>query len=135
MIDAFTQLNWLAVALATVAGGVLGGVYFGALVPQAYLRVLGRSEAPAPTPVSMAGPLICMLLTVVTGAVLIQALGLSTVADAIEFGLIVGIGYLTAMTFQIAINPNFPHPLRYGLLNAPFFLATSLASSLILVLL
>ncbi|WP_439657329.1 hypothetical protein ACSHWB_33715 [Lentzea sp. HUAS TT2] len=29
------------------------------------------------------------------------------------------VGHLVAMTFNIAINPNFPHPLRYGLLNAP----------------
>ena len=38
------------------------------------------------------------------------------------------------MTFQIAINPNFPHPLRYGALNAPYFVVTSLLSSLLLVL-
>ena len=26
----------------------------------------------------------------------------------VAFGLVVGIGYLTAMTYQIAINPSFP---------------------------
>jgi len=38
------------------------------------------------------------------------------------------------MTFNIAINPNFPHPLRYGLLNAPYFLVGSVVTSLALVL-
>ncbi|GAA5155776.1 hypothetical protein GCM10023340_41950 [Nocardioides marinquilinus] len=136
MIDALTQVSWLAVALATVAATVVAGVYFGALVPQAYQRVLGRAGQPAPaaTPVTAIGPVVCILATVVASAVLVAALDLTTATDAVVFALVVGVGYLVAMTFQIAINPNMPHPLRYGLLNAPFFLVTSLTTSLILVL-
>lgn len=134
MIDAFSQISWLAVALAAVASIVLGGAYFGALVPQAYLRVLGRTEAPAPSLVTAVGQLVCTVVTVLASAVLVAALDLTTVVDALVFSLVVGIGYLTAMTFQIAINPNFPHPLRYGALNAPFFLVSSLVTGLLLVL-
>ena len=134
MLEASTQINWLAVALASVACVVLGGVYFGALVSRQYLVVLGRTEAPQPDLVGAVGPLVCMIVTVLTSAVLVAALGLSSAGDAIGFGLVVGVGYLVAMTFQIAINPNFPHPLRYGLLNAPFFVTTSLVTSLALVL-
>ncbi|WP_410597297.1 hypothetical protein [Amycolatopsis sp. lyj-23] len=39
-----------------------------------------------------------------------------------------------AMTFNIAINPNFPHPPRYGLLNAPHFLVGGALTSLAWVL-
>jgi len=136
MLDAFTEINWLGVVIATVAAAVLGGVYFGALVPTQYLRVLGRDteHAPALTVVAMAGPPVCLLLTVLASAVLVAALGLTTVGDAVTFGLVVGVGYLVAMTFQIAINPNFPHPLRYGALNAPYFVVVSLVTSLVLVL-
>lgn len=136
MVDAFTRINWLAVAVAVVVSAVLGGVYFGALVGRQYLRVLGRAgqEAPASRTVDAVGPLVCIVLVVLTSAVLVAALELRTVTDAIVFGLVVGLGYLVAMTFQIAINPNFPHPLRYGVLNAPYFLVTSLVTSLALVL-
>lgn len=134
MTDSFADISWLAVALSFVAAAVLGGVYFGALVPKAYLAVLGRSEAPAPTPLAMAGPLVCNLVVVLTSAVLVAALGLTTTGDAVVFGLLTGVGYLVAMTLQIAINPNFPHPVRYTLLNAPYFLVVALASSLLLVL-
>jgi len=136
MLNAFTDINWIGVVIATVAAAVLGGVYFGALVPKQYLRVLGRDadQAPAPTVVAMAGPPVCLLLTVLASAVLVAALELTSVGDALVFGLVVGIGYLVAMTFQIAINPNFPHPIRYGVLNAPYFVVVSLVTSLVLVL-
>jgi hypothetical protein len=71
-------------------------------------------------------------VTLLTSAVLIEALGIST-ADAIAFGLIVGLGHLTAMAFQIAINANVPRPLFYGAINAPFFVAASVLSAVILV--
>lgn len=136
MTDAFTEISWLAVVLSVVACTVLGGVYFAVLVPRQYLRVLGREGAPAPETslVTAVGPLVCMTVTVLTSAVLVAALGLTTVGDAVVFGLVVGVGYQVAMTFQIAINPNVPRPIAYGLLNTPFFLATSLVTSLLLVL-
>ena len=136
MFEALTQINWIAVVVATVASAVLGGIYFGALVGKQYMRVLGREgqHAQKPTTVAAVGPLVCGFLVVLASAVLVAALHIVTVTDAAVFGLVVGVGYLTAMTFQIAINPNFPHPLRYGALNAPYFLVTSLVSSLLLVL-
>lgn len=45
-----------------------------------------------------------------------------------------GVGYLAAMTFQIAINPVFARPLFYGVINAPYFLVSSLLISTSLVL-
>lgn len=41
-------------------------------------------------------------------------------------GLAVGLGFLVPMTFPIAINPRFPRPILYGLLNAPYFLVAKL---------
>jgi hypothetical protein len=136
MLEAFTRINWIAVVIAVVVSAALGGVYFGALAGKAYLRVLGRDggEAPQTRTVDAVGPLVCIAAVVLTSAVLVAALQLTTAADAVVFGLVVGVGYLVAMTVQIAINPNFPHPLRYGALNAPYFLTTSLVTSLALVL-
>lgn len=48
-------------------------------------------------------------------------------------GLAVRLGSLMPMTFPIAINPMFPRPILYGLLNAPYFLGAKLLACLVLV--
>ncbi|QGG40423.1 DUF1761 domain-containing protein [Aeromicrobium yanjiei] len=136
MFDVIPELNWLAILLSTGVLAVLGGIYFGALVPRQYVAVLGRQDLPAPEPglVTYAGPVTCMFVVVVTNAVLMAALGVESIGDALAFGAIVGVGYLVAMAFNIAINPSFPRPLAYGLLNTPYFLGGSLVSCAILQL-
>lgn len=136
MFNVLTDINWLAVLAAFVVSVIIAGVYFPVLIAKPYAVALGREDAPEPES-SIArnlGPIVCILLTTVTSAVLLSALDVTAVGDAVLFGLIVGIGYLTAMTFQIALNPNFPRPLYYGLLNAPFFIVTSVLTSVIIVL-
>ena len=136
MITAFAHVNWLAVAASTVLLAGLGALYFMVLVPRQYLRVLGREHTAAHEQSIAASitPLVCVFTTVLTSSVLMAALAITTVTDALAFGLLVGIGYLLAMTFNIANNPNFPHPIRYGLLNAPYFLTGSLITSLAVIL-
>lgn len=36
--------------------------------------------------------------------------------------MIIGIGYLFANTVNIAINPNIPKPIRYGIISETFHL-------------
>jgi hypothetical protein len=135
VFDVLTDLPWLAFAIAAVASIALAGLWFAVVIPKPYAVALGRVGQPAPAPdvVSGVGPLVCVVLTTLTTAVLVEALDVTAIGDAVVFGLIVGIGYLTAMTFQIAINPNFPRPLLYGAINAPYFVATSVLSSVLLV--
>ncbi|QWS33033.1 hypothetical protein [Curtobacterium aetherium] len=47
---------------------------------------------------------------------------------------IVSIGYLVAQTLNIAINPNFPRPLLYTLINAPYFIVCAVVATIILTL-
>ncbi|MCY0989486.1 DUF1761 domain-containing protein [Nannocystis sp. ILAH1] len=135
MFVAFTDLNWIAVAIAFIVAAGLGGLYYGVAIARAYDVALGRVGKPAPAPSMLRnlGPAVCTLFTTVTTAVLIEALDITSLGEALGFGMVVGVGYLAAMTFQIALNPNFPHPLFYGLLNAPYFVLTSLTTSVILV--
>ncbi|OZD12546.1 MULTISPECIES: DUF1761 domain-containing protein [Nocardiaceae] len=135
MFDVLTDINWLAVLAAFVASAVIAGVYFPVLIAKPYIVALGRENAgePESSLVRNLGPVACILVTTITSAVLITALDITAVGDAVVFGLLVGIGYLTAMTFQIALNPNFPRPLYYGVLNAPFFIITSVLTSVIIV--
>ncbi|GAA3532761.1 hypothetical protein AFL01nite_19240 [Aeromicrobium flavum] len=135
MFTVLGDINWIAVAIAAVASIVLAGVWFAVVIAKPYAVSLGREgqEAPPATAVSAAGPVVCQLVTLLTSAVLIEALDITRIADAIAFGLVVGVGYLTAMAFQIAINPNVPRPVLYGAINAPFFIGTSVLSAVILV--
>jgi len=134
MFAVLSEINWLAVLVAAVAWTVIGGVYFGVLIAKPYAVALGRQDAPAgrPGPLTYVGPMIAGLVMVVTTAVLMRALGIESLGDAVVFGLIIGIGYLAAMTVTIAINPNFPRPLLYAAINAPGFVLSSTVASVIL---
>ncbi|EXG80621.1 DUF1761 domain-containing protein [Cryptosporangium arvum] len=131
------DVNWLAVLIATVACTVLGGLYFGLAVSRPYAAAMGRVGQPAwrPPASALAGQTVATLLVVITSAVLLRTLDVREVGTALLFGLVVGVGYLAAMVLNIAINPNFPHPFRYALLNAPYFLACSLLTSTVIALL
>ena len=135
MFAVLADINWIAIAVAFVISAVLAGVYFPVIIAKPYIVALGRRDAPKPAGSALAnfGPVVCVLVTTITTAVLLRALDVASIRDAIIFGLIVGVGYLAAMTFQIAINPNFPRPVLYGLINAPYFVLSSLISSIVLV--
>lgn len=130
------SVNWWGAIVATIIVTIVGGLWFTVVVGKSYRIAVGRDpEAPAPSgPLFIVGPLVCNIATVLASAVLISALGIDTLGPALVFGGIIGIGYLVAMTFQIAINPVFPRPLFYGLINGPYFLLTSLITSTSLVL-
>ncbi|MBO0982661.1 DUF1761 domain-containing protein [Rathayibacter sp. SD072] len=136
MFNVLPEINWLAVIVSTLVFAVLGYVYFVILVPKPYKIALGNEnrELPAPGLLLTAGPLIPSLAIVITTAVLLRALAVETFGDALAFGLIIGVGYLVAQTLTIALNPNFPRPLLYTLLNAPYFVICTVAASIILTL-
>ncbi|MFS2134890.1 DUF1761 domain-containing protein [Duganella sp. Dugasp56] len=135
MMEALFQMNWFAIAAASVANFCLGGIWFVALFGKQYASSLGIADRPAqkPGPLFIIGPFICGTINIVTTAFLLQALQIHTYGGALALGVIVGIGYLVAMTVNIAINPLFPRPFYYALINSPMFLMGSLMSCVILV--
>lgn len=136
MFNVLPDINWLAVLVSTLIFAVVGGIYFSVIVAKPYRVALGNEnrELPESGPLDYASPLIASLVVVVTSAVLLRALDVETLGDGIAFGLIVGVGYLVAQTVTIAVNPNFPRPLFYALINAPYFIVCTLAASVILTL-
>lgn len=136
MFTVLSDINWLAVIVSTLVFAVLGGIYFTVIVAKPYKVALGNEnrELPKPGPLLIVGPLITSLVVVITSAILLRALSVETLADGIVFGLIVSIGYLVAQTMTIAINPNFPRPFLYTLLNAPYFIVCTVAAAVILTL-
>lgn len=138
MLEAFAKIHWIAVMAGTLSFTILGAAYFMALVPKQYLYVTGRENLPKEQQqvsgaIFIVGPIICSLFTVIADACLIAALGITSLADALLLGLVVGLGFLVPMTFNIAISPLFPRPLQYGLLNAPYFLVANLVACALIV--
>jgi hypothetical protein len=135
VIDALSHVNWLAVLAASIAHFILGGLWFAGLMSRPYATALGIADRPrqTPGPLVLAGPFACSAIMIAATAVLMRALGIMSYADALALGALVGMGFLAPMTVTIAINPLFPRPLHYALVNAPFFLVGSLVSCMILV--
>ncbi|WP_399880027.1 DUF1761 domain-containing protein [Streptomyces sp. BBFR51] len=136
MLAALSEINWFAVIVATIVFAVLGGLYFSVIVAKPYKVALGNEnrELPKPGPIFIVGPLVSSLLVVITSAVLLRALEIESVGAGIGFGLVISIGYLIAQTLTIAINPNFPRPLLYTLINAPYFIVCTVTASTTLTL-
>jgi hypothetical protein len=138
MLAAFAEIHWIAVIAGTLVFAILGGLYFMALVPKQYLYVTGRENLPKEQQtvsgaIFIVGPMLCSLIIVIADAYLVAAIGIASIADAAVLGLVVGFGLLVPMTFTIAINPLFPRPIQYGLLNAPYFLIANLLACILMV--
>lgn len=134
MISQLGGLNWISVLLAFVAYFLLGALWFTLFFSKQYRFSLGReNETLQSKPLFIAGPALCSLVITIASAVLLNALHVSSLSGALEFSLLVGIGYLFANTVNIAINPNIPHPLLYGLISGSYHLLGILVVSLIIV--
>lgn len=131
----FSQIAWWPVLAASVAHFMLGGLWFAALFGRQYARALGIEARPATKPEArfLIGPFVCSAVNIIATSWLIDALGITRQADALVLGVVVGVGYLAAMTVNIAINPLFPRPFHYALINAPMFILGSVMSCAILV--
>jgi hypothetical protein len=137
VFSAFAQISLWGVLAASAFGFVFGGVYFGALVPRYYAVALGRETMPAAKlgMLTILGTFVCNIVMIVTTAAIMRMIGVVSLADALSLGLVIGVGYLLAMCMTIAINPNFPRPFYYTMVNGPYFLVSSLVTSVVLFLL
>lgn len=135
MLGAVSMINWWAVAAAFAVYFALGALWFVVLFNKQYNRSLGRQDSAeiGKSPTFIVGPAVCTLLTVIATAFLIKALGISTLAESVGFGLLVGLGYLASNTVNTAINPLFPRPFHYGLVSGAYHLTGVLLASVILV--
>ncbi len=116
MFDVISELNWLAIILATLVYFVLGAIWFTPLFGKAYDRALDSKRAknqkwPA---LYYIGPFLSALITTIATAVLLYSLNIGQISDALCLGLIVGVGYAMSISFNNAINPKTPRPLLYG---------------------
>ncbi|MFC0183112.1 DUF1761 domain-containing protein [Pseudarcicella hirudinis] len=70
----------------------------------------------------------------IASAILFYTLNISSFNAALEFSLLIGFGFLVANTVNIAINPNIPRPILYGIISGSYHLAGILMISVILLI-
>ncbi|MBN9379901.1 MAG: DUF1761 domain-containing protein [Chitinophagaceae bacterium] len=135
MIGQLAELNWIGVLLAFVAYFLLGALWFTLFFSKQYKISLGRENETLQNkaPIFIVGPALCSLVITIASAVLIYALKVRSFDEALKFSLFVGIGYLFANTVNIAINPNIPRPILYGVITGTYHLLGMLIVSIILI--
>ncbi|WP_430402710.1 DUF1761 domain-containing protein [Fluviicola sp.] len=135
MIQFISAINWLGVLVALIAYSILGMLWFLLFFKKQYAKSLGKENEKLQNsaPIFFIGPMICSLFIIIASALLMQALGVDSYAKGIEFALIVGVGYLFSNTVNIAINPNMPKPIPYGMISGFFHLVGILIVCTILV--
>jgi hypothetical protein len=134
MLQKISQISWLGVLLSLVSYSFLGWLWFTVLFPTQYASTLDKlGMMPAnPDPIYFYGPPLTIIPTLIATALLMVVLNINTRKAAIEFAFVIGLGFLVANTFDIAINPNIPHPMPYGLLVGGFHLVGIVISCLIM---
>ena len=121
MISQLANLNWISVLCAYVVYFILGALWFTVFFSKQYKVSLGRKGEMLPNNlIFIIGPAICCLVITVASALLIYALNVSSISQAVEFSLLVGFGFLIANTVNIAINPNIPRPILYGIISGSY---------------
>lgn len=103
---------------------ILGALWFTVFFVKPCQAALGKANRDLnnKAPIFVVGPMICTFVITLATAMLIYALNIQTVDNALQFGLVVGLGYLVANTLTLAINPNIPHPVQYGLITGCYHL-------------
>jgi len=133
MINQLANLNWISVLVAFMLYCFEGALWFTLLFSKHYKISLGRENETLPNkPIFIIGPAICTLVVTIVSAILMYTLNISTWAQMFEFSLLTGIGYLVANTFNIAINPNIPQPILYGIISGSYHLVGILITNSIL---
>lgn len=112
-----TDINWLAVAVGTIAYCAFCGIWhrpfaFGKKWEQA--MGFDRPKNWKETNIYYVVPLISCFVTTVVIAVLLKLTNVSSFADALTLGLLTGVGFATAIVFTTAVIPTMKKPLVFG---------------------
>jgi hypothetical protein len=97
MLELFSELNWLAVLVAALAWYVLAAIYFARpLLGRAWERAAGVS-LPAdyrPPPATFVITFVAYFVAAIAIGLLVYALNITQVGDAIELGAILAVGII-----------------------------------------
>ncbi len=136
MISQLSNLNWMSIFIAFIIYYLLGALWFTIFFKKQYAISLGKeNQLPQkPAPIFIIGPAICSLVITIATALLMHVINVIMVSKALEFSFIIGIGFLVANTINIAINPNMPRPIHYGIISGFYHLTGIILVCFILVM-
>ncbi|MEZ5054285.1 MAG: DUF1761 domain-containing protein [Chitinophagales bacterium] len=126
----------MSIFIAFIVYYLLGALWFTIFFKKQYAISLGKeNQLPQkPAPIFIIGPAICSLVITIATALLMHVINIITLCKALEFSLIIGIGFLVANTINIAINPNMPRPIHYGIISGFYHLTGIILVCFILVM-
>lgn len=112
-----SEINWIAIAIATVVYCAFSGIWhrqfaFGKI----WEKAMGfqRPENWKETTIYFVVPFFSCLITTIAVAVLVNICNPNSISEATALGLLLGIGFATAVTFTNAVIPTMKQPLVFG---------------------
>lgn len=133
----FSNLNWLAVAVAAAAYFMLGAVWYSkALFGAKWANLVGldmnNPDKKKGMGKMMAGTFVLIIITCIGLAILVNRMDLSVVVSAFKLGLITGICFATTAVSISFIYESRPTALYF--IDCGYHLAGHLIAAVILVL-
>jgi hypothetical protein len=135
--DVFSDINWLAVVVATIAYFALGAIWYAPQVfGKAWARAGGQDmpEGQRPSAAFIVMPLAANLIAVVATALLIEATNSTTFGQGVAVGLTVSVGYAWSLTALGAVFDRKPEPGLWWVINALYHVLGLLIVGVILAL-
>lgn len=135
LLDTLSDLDWLAVVIATVAYYAIGAVWYAPPVfGKAWMKAMGIDQSDAnPTVVTMVAPLIFYFLTVVVLGMIAKVTETMGAGDGVILGLITWIGFALPLTVVLAIyDPKKPDPGSWALITSAYHLVSLVVAATIL---
>ena len=131
----FSQINWIAVAVAVVAAFLIGGLWYGVIFSKAWVRLHRYSEeqvkAMAKTQARSFGIFIIVdFIAAVVMALLVGNLGIASLRDGLLLGFLIWLGF--TLVDEAKQNAAHHRPMSAFLIDAGFSLVSLLAMGAII---
>lgn len=132
-----TNINFLAVVVASISYYVLGGVWFSPkFFQKKYDEALGFERKNwKPDLKFFLGPLIGCFVISFTTAIVVTSLSLDNLSEFVFYGLVLGIGFTLSTSLINAITPKVHKPLGLGLITGIYHTLGIVLSAVIIYLL
>jgi uncharacterized membrane protein (DUF485 family) len=138
ILDGLSELNWLAVVVATVAWFALGGIWYARpVMGRAWMRSIGMDptgQVGRPSAMMFVWTLIAYFVTSIVIALIVAFTATDDVGDALVLGVTLGVGFGLASSLVTGVYEQKSRPLTYTLINGIYLILAFAGVSLILAL-